>query len=313
MDFNQLVQYLDDHSKGLGILYTLLGGAIAASLFLAKPLLNYLFAGDAKKDDGKQTIVTVNTLDIGAIRELLAASRSDAPPQHVTDPAAGAAETQKRTIAENDVLNAAATLSKFRNLLKPSKLLSPDVFPVGMRVLKYDPEKLLIIALQVSPSEKGCLAAFTILHWTMFPGMAGFFLAQVLFGSPGTWIGGSIGAAIGIYWWARLTRNGPYLRIDLRRRIYTLINVGSVSWHNVSPTVEMQSAYEDNHWTATVRIAGHAVATTSSTKTQADAEKSSEPCVASLNMSLGNRLSIAEGVFIEPPKPVIDWGETRPS
>lgn len=312
MDLDQIIKYFNENAKGLGFLYTLLGGVIAASLFISKPLFNYLFARDTKKDDGKQTIVNVNTLDINAIKELLTAARSDVAPQQVTEPI-GVPETQSRTIAGDDVLNAAITLSRFRNLLKPAKLLSPEVFPVGMRVLKFDPEKLLIIALQASLAEKGCLAAFSIVHWTLFPGMAGLFLAGFFFRSPGSWFGGLIGAAFGIYWWARLTRDGPYLRINLQKRTYALISVAAASWYNGFPTVEIQSVYEDNHWISTVRIAGHAAAISTSTRSQTDAEKLLEPFVTALNWRLGNRLSIAEGVFIEPPKAVAEGGKTAAS
>jgi hypothetical protein len=301
---NQVVKYLNENATGLGFLYTLLGGLIAASLFIGKPLLTYLLALDSKKEEGKQTVVNVNALDINAIRELLAASKAEVAPPTVPQPASVTGENPKQSTTEEDVLKAAAVLSKFRDLLKPSKLLTPDVFPSGMRVLKFDPERLLVISLQVTPGVKGGLAAFCIIHWTLFPGLAGAWLASIPFHATGSLVGGLIGAAVGLFFWARLTRDGPYIRINLQKRTYALISVAYATWYTTCPTADSQSAYQDNRWVATARIANQPVAISTSTRSQANAEGALTPFVTAFNWSLGNRIPIADGVYIEAPKPL---------
>jgi hypothetical protein len=299
--FNQFIKYLNENATGLGFLWTLLGGVIAASLFVAKPLLTYLLALDSKKEEGKQTVVNVNALDINAIKELLAASKAEPAPQAVPEPVA-TAESQMQNTTEQDVLKAAAILSRFRELLKPSKLLTPAVFPSGMRVLKFDPERFLVISLQTTAGVKGGLAAFAIIHWTLFPGLAGAWLVSLVFHGTGFLVGALIGAAIGLFFWARLTRDGPYISINLQKKTYALISVAYATWYSTRPIADIHTAYQDNQWIATARIANQPAAISSSAKSQTEAEKALEPFVTALNWTLGNRISIAEGVYIEPPK-----------
>ena len=303
---SKLVEYADKHKDGLGVLYTLLGGAVVGILFTARPVLSYLFQSKKEKDDTSKTVINVTTLSVEAIRELISGSteisRPPARSDTVVPSTTGIIPSVTETVTEQDVLSAVATLSQFRALLKPSKPLTPEVFPKGMRVIKFEPEKLLVIAFDSSAGEKGCYAAFSVVHWTIFPGMAGAFLGQVLAGDPGSRIGFFIGAAAGIINWFRLSRRGPYIKIDFQKKSYSLISVAAASWYQSLPVADINTVYENDQWISTARIAGHAVATRTSIISHVDAEKEFHDFVRALNWGMRNRVSVAEGVFIEPPK-----------
>jgi hypothetical protein len=283
------------------ILYILLGGLVVVSLFAAKPLFAALSRGGSRKGESAQTVVNLTTLDLNAIKELLGTSISHLSPR---DPGGWTVEGQplSRPITAPDILDAAATLSRFRNLLAPTESLTLDTFPKGMRVLRFKPGRLLSIACKSTSGEKGCLAAFSFFHWMIFPGLAGGIIGAALIGSAHSWLGSVIGACVGLGSWARLSLTGPFIRINLQKRTCSFISVASAAFAVRASEVTLESERQDEGWVATVRIIGHAITTSAPTKKHEDAESELRPFVTALNWSLGNRVQVAEGVFIEPPK-----------
>ena len=310
---NDIVTYTDKHADGLELLYTLLGGVIVALLFIAKPIVAKFWP---KKDSQKDTTTIINvtnTLSAEAVNEILSAAKDlpkdkDSSLDHPAESPGHANEESTRRqgndipihITEKDVLEAGKTLSQFRSLLKPSKVLSPEVFPESMRVLKYVPEKMLVIVYDSSIGEKGCFAAFSVIHWMLFPGLAGAFIGHLFFGEPGSQFGRYIGATLGLFQWFRLSKRGPYIKINLEKERYSLICVTSISSHDGLPSAELSTVYEENQWIATVSVEGQPVATNVSSQSQTDAEMPLKDFVQAFKWRMGNRITVADGVFIEP-------------
>lgn len=160
--------------------------------------------------------------------------------------------------------------------------LTSDMFPPGMQVIRFWPGGSLTVKVISSRFEKGCFAAFSVIHWGLFPGLAGSLLGEQL----GPWqakVGAGLGSLLGLAVWFHLSRRGPAITLSLRKRKYSFHCVACGRWGYTLPDAIVESTIADGVWTATLSIDRHPIAQHTSPISQAAAEQPLQDFATVLN------------------------------
>jgi hypothetical protein len=184
-------------------------------------------------------------------------------------------------------------VSRHRTLIQPVPLTS-DAFPEELDVLDWKPGRFIVIRCVAPVSSRVFIGLFCLPHYLIFPGLFGSFaLSGLLHGFAG-WLG----AGAGLAFWVRNNRRGMTLKLDFRKKSYTIAHAAAFGTFPGMPrSVTLREGADGGVATLTLAVENQQLLKVpSSPQSRAKLIQFAN----SLLWAMGRQIEVAPGVFFGP-------------